>query len=40
LAAVWVLRRFTSSRVGKGKSIRALIISLMAFSAFKTKIPK
>ena len=35
LAAVWVLMRFTSSCVGEGRSIRALMISRVALSAFK-----
>ena len=34
LAAVWVLRRFMSSCVGDGRSIRVLMISLMALSIF------
>ena len=34
LVAVWVLRRFMSSCVGDGRSIRVLMISLMASSVF------
>ena len=34
LAAVWVLRRLMSSCVGEGRSIRVLMISLMALSVF------
>jgi hypothetical protein len=35
-AATRVLTRFTSSRVGEGRSIRALMISCTALSMFKT----
>jgi hypothetical protein len=39
LAAIWFLMRFTSSCVGEGKSIRALMISRVAVSAFKGYVP-
>jgi hypothetical protein len=39
LAATWFLMRFTSSRVGDGKSIRALMISRAAVSAFNVHVP-
>jgi hypothetical protein len=35
LAATCILMRFTSSRVGDGRSIRALMISCTALSTFK-----
>jgi len=38
-AAIWVLMRFTSSCVGYGRSIRASMVSLAAFSAFKVNVP-
>ena len=39
LAATWFLMRFTSSRVGEGKSIKALMISRVILSAFKGGAP-
>jgi flagellar biogenesis protein FliO len=39
LAAIWFLMRFRSSRVGDGKSIRALIISRGAVFAFNVRVP-
>ena len=36
LAAIWVFSRFTSWRLGDGKSIRALIISRVGLSVFKS----
>jgi hypothetical protein len=38
-AAIWVLTRCTSSRVGWGERSRVLIISRVALSAFKVRIP-
>jgi hypothetical protein len=39
LAATWFLTRFTSSRVGEGKSISALMISRAALSVFNIGLP-